>query len=475
MRPFGIRVRLLLALTVLLVTIFAIVTSLLVSHDTNVLRKSLEDQTTSFGALATNPIGDAYVLYKDGGQIALEQRIRKYTDLDANIVGVAVIDTSNKVLYKTPSKLKLSSLPNQAGQSFEPKKIKNAGGDLTELVYPYIEDYGLHRYSLVYIVSSDSINKSINSLVYSLMLTSAAILAISLFLAYMLINFLLLRPVAGISEAAHEISLGDLNRQIEVRRKDELGDLADAVNKMAFYLKDDIRKLQELDKMKSEFLSITSHHLRTPLTTIEGYLSLIQEDQMNDGMKKSINSMKGSVSRLHLLTDSMLSIATLEAGEQIAKLETKPLQPAMAEIITKFKPMAAQKQLQVIDDTSANPVVAIQPASFRTAVLNILDNAVKFTPENGKVSVVTTESDGKVFITIKDSGIGIKPEEVNKLFTKFHRGTDYMQFDYDGVGIGLYLTKLIINQHGGHITVQSQPEQGSTFTIILPVAKQGQN
>jgi signal transduction histidine kinase len=110
---------------------------------------------------------------------------------------------------------------------------------------------------------------------------------------------------------------------------------------------------------------------------------------------------------------------------------------------------------------------------MRSALGNILDNAIKFNKEDGAVTVRASAADGALTFVVADTGIGIRPEEMPKLFTKFHRGTSTLNYDYEGAGIGLYLTKLIIDKHGGRIDVESQTGKGATFTVHLPVMRGG--
>ena len=110
---------------------------------------------------------------------------------------------------------------------------------------------------------------------------------------------------------------------------------------------------------------------------------------------------------------------------------------------------------------------------LRSALWNLIDNAIKFTHQGGTSSLDVAEADGKVLISVKDTGIGISPEEIPKLFTKFHRGTSVETYDFEGTGIGLYASKIIIEEQGGTITVKSEKDKGSTFTVILPIAADG--
>jgi signal transduction histidine kinase len=133
--------------------------------------------------------------------------------------------------------------------------------------------------------------------------------------------------------------------------------------------------------------------------------------------------------------------------------------------------LAQQKKLgwQFTNSVPDSVKLDLSQANMRSALGNVIDNAIKFTKEGRSVHVSSKIEDGKLVFSVADTGIGIQPDEIPKLFTKFHRGTSTLTYDYEGAGVGLYLTKLIVGEHGGQITVNSEAGQGSTFIVYLPL------
>ncbi len=344
----------------------------------------------------------------------------------------------------------------------------DTNNNLVAIVQPYVENFGIHRYDIVYGISYQSVNQAIRSIVDFILALSAVILLVALIVWYVLINRLFLRPVAQLSKLALQISQGDLNRAIRLDRKDEIGDLAQAVDTMANSLKADISKLKEVDKLKNEFMMITSHNLRTPLTIINSYLDEITQLNPPQELKSMLDTIAVNATRLGGFAEDVLTISTIEAGQNILRPEPTKLGPVLEAISQEFSALARQKRLDFVSQIEVSSTVNLSRAHFRSALWNLLDNAYKFTADGGQVRLIAHDRGRQATISVEDTGIGIKAEELPHLFTKFHRGTDTLQYDYEGTGIGLYIAKIIIEQHGGHISVDSREGHGSRFVITLP-------
>jgi len=469
MKRWSLRARFLLVLIAFLIMVFAAITLVIVRHNSNTLKTNLVDESKSFAALATQPIGSAFELYQDSGTIAIQQQVNQFTSLDAHINQVEVVNTNGKQLFINDAAHPISVSASEA-DNFSPSYIHNKQGDLIGIVQPYIENFGIHRYAVVYGISYDSVNQSIQQIVNVIVLLSVGILLVALIIGYLLINRLFLRPVANVSRQALLISKGELDQQIQLGRHDEIGDLATAVNTMASSLKADIAKLTEVDRLKSEFLMITSHNLRTPLTTIEGYIDQIKLTKFSSqDLTQSIEIIAANVTRLKGFAEDVLTISTMEAGgQEIVRSEPVAMESVLRNIADEFRPVAKQKDLIFKATITTSAWASIEKSQFHSVLWNLLDNAYKFTPKAGTIELTATTSSDRLEITVKDTGIGIAAAEIPQLFTKFHRATDILVYDYEGTGIGLYIAKLLLKRYGGDITVQSIEGKGSSFTISLP-------
>ncbi|MFA6587849.1 MAG: ATP-binding protein [Patescibacteria group bacterium] len=284
------------------------------------------------------------------------------------------------------------------------------------------------------------------------------------------IDFLLAKPKGEISRNDYNMmqaitdQTGVVYQNIElVRRLEETnGQLAEANV-----------HLKELDQAKSEFVSIASHQLRTPMTGIMGYLSMLMEGdygKLTPDLKKIIESLLDASQRMIRLINLFLDVSKIESGKLI--LDKRPMQ--LEDMIN--------KELQVLDKIAKDKKLKLEYKKPKTAlplltiddkitdvILNLVDNAIKYT-EKGSI-ILTSEREGEwVHVKVKDSGRGLDPKEAKGLFTKFVRGFGIAQVNPDGSGLGLYVARRIVEVHGGKIWVESDgPGKGSTFQFTLPI------
>lgn len=232
--------------------------------------------------------------------------------------------------------------------------------------------------------------------------------------------------------------------------------------------------LKQLDEAKNEFISIASHQLRTPLTGIKGYLSMIVDGDFGtvpDALKDILNQLLEASKRMIRLVNLFLNITKIEAGR--FTLEKKPTQIedlVNSEIVELVK-IAEEKGLKIEFKKPKTPTskVAVDPDKLKDVVLNLVDNAIKYT-EKGKIIVSVEERPSDVYVGVKDTGRGIPKDEVGRLFSKFVRGEGIAQVQPDGSGLGLYIAKRIVDAHGGKIWVESDGlGKGSTFSFQVPI------
>jgi signal transduction histidine kinase len=233
-------------------------------------------------------------------------------------------------------------------------------------------------------------------------------------------------------------------------------------------------RLRELDKAKSEFLSIASHQLRTPISALKGYLSMMLDGDFGkvpDNIRKVISDLFESASRLARLINVFLNVSRIESGR--LKLEKHPLQIAdmIESVVTELKNQAEQKGLKLTYKKSKAkpPEVFADSDKLREVVLNLVDNSIKYTPK-GSVTVYTEFDDKELTFVVEDTGIGIDPIEAKGLFRKFVRGSGVAQIHTGGSGLGLFIAQKIIKEHGGNVWAESEgKEKGSKFQFVIPL------
>jgi signal transduction histidine kinase len=253
----------------------------------------------------------------------------------------------------------------------------------------------------------------------------------------------------------------------EVKRKEELEVLSRDLKKAN-------ERLQELDKQKSEFISIASHQLRTPLTAIKGYVSLLLEGsygKLDNGVTDVLDKVYSVNDRLVHLVEDLLNVSRIEAGRIQYNFQPTQLATILTELHDMFAMNAKVKGLEFTLSLPKEilPLIIVDPNKIKEITSNLIDNAIKYTPE-GSVSVSLEKVGENAHITIKDTGIGIKPEDKDNLFNKFVRSKETSRMVVGGAGLGLFVGKSFVQAHGGKIWAESEGAgKGSTFIIELPI------
>lgn len=468
---FGLSQKFVLIIVIFLIGLFTTFSFVLLRLNIRSLNNSLNQATKSFTELATSPIGNAFLTYRDSGRIRITQIVQRYSDLNPNITNIFIVDASEQIVYSQHDATEYE-IPQDSANSFTPTYHINQRDNIDLVVSPFFEDSGVRRYSVVYKISDESIQQTIDRQIRLIAVFVVVGLLVSIIGMYGLINHHLLDPIKTLSRQAHVIGQGNFDQMIKLESNDEVAELAQVVNQMARSLKDDIRRLQEVDELKSEFLTIVSHNLRTPLAVINEYLENAGNVKTVEEMTVTIHQLKVGAQKLNSFAEDMITIAELESGQPIVARKLVNWADFVREQVHQFNANFAKPNISVVTRITDNgQSVEINKTLVAGALASLLDNAGKFTTD-GSITISVPTNNKSARVSIKDTGIGIKPAEQRKLFTKFHRGTNTLVYDYAGTGIGLYSANLIIQAHNGRISVVSQPGHGSTFIVDLPLADQ---
>jgi len=215
-----------------------------------------------------------------------------------------------------------------------------------------------------------------------------------------------------------------------------------------------------------------SHELRTPLHTIIGFSELLAEERegpLNEKQKRFLKHIRADSEHLLALINDLLDIVKIEGGRGDVFVEPVPLRAAIADAVAAISPIAAEKTVNVHGDCVQALVARADPVRLRQVLANLLGNAVKFTPPGGQVSLAAIAEDGFVRITVSDSGIGIAPEEQERIFETFYQAGFTTAGVREGTGVGLTISRQLVELQGGCIWVESSPGAGSRFHFTLPV------
>jgi signal transduction histidine kinase len=309
--------------------------------------------------------------------------------------------------------------------------------------------------------------------------------------AALLIARSIARPVRLLNFAAEEFGGGNFSARAPAEGRDEISRLGTNFNAMAERLQKREERYAELDRLKSEFVSTVSHELRTPLTTIKALTRLLMRDGLDETKRREyIETISVECDRQIDFVLNLLDLSRIEGGVLRVTHERVDVQEVISSVV-KSESRAAEKRkhdLRFEPNVEVPPVCA-DPKELRRVLSNVVENAIKYTPDGGRIIISALNEDERVAVSVSDNGRGIPPEDMPILFDKFHRGrparhseamrgaTTDAEFledaDVSGVGLGLYLARNVMEQMGGRITVESEVGRGSTFKLHLPVWRDG--
>jgi two-component system, OmpR family, phosphate regulon sensor histidine kinase PhoR len=272
----------------------------------------------------------------------------------------------------------------------------------------------------------------------------------------------------------------DHNKEVELLNKDIVlitgalisnPDLTEEFIILSFL---NISSLREIEKKKRQFVANVSHELKTPLTSIQGYIeTMIDSDLSNNLRDKFLKIVQKQSNRLRLIIEDLLMLSKLEKDEldQSIELTYQSVNSIIDDAVTQCEMKKYKKNILLIKEFDTNLFSLINPSLLEQAVVNLIQNAIKYSPENSKVEVILMQSKHSIKIKVKDQGPGIPPEYFERIFERFFSVDKARSRELGGSGLGLSIVKHIVLNHNGNVYVENNPGQGSVFTISLPKVK----
>ncbi|HEC28507.1 MAG TPA: HAMP domain-containing sensor histidine kinase [Gammaproteobacteria bacterium] len=255
---------------------------------------------------------------------------------------------------------------------------------------------------------------------------------------------------------------------------DELDRLAQSFNEMTERMMQQLSKLKQSDIHRREIVANVSHDLRTPLTTLQGYLETLlrKSSELDDTEKERyLNTALKHSQSLSRLVSELFELAQLDANEQIIRLEPFSLQELVHDVIQKYWLPASERDISVVANFENDlPFVKADIALIERVLDNLIENAIRYTPGNGKIVIALSYSGNRLLVQVRDNGCGIAEKELPMIFERFYRPEKSRDSQSGGAGLGLAITKKILELHGSYIKADSKPGQGAVFKFYLPVA-----
>ena len=315
--------------------------------------------------------------------------------------------------------------------------------------------------------SAGSITHMWHSLISAFLLTAAAILLMTLIISF-LISRRQARPVNEMAAAARKFARGDFSARVSAGGDDEVGALSDAFNKMA-------ESLEQAERRRSEFLANVAHELKTPMTTISGFADGILDGTIPpESERKYLETISSETKRLNRLVRRMLEMSKMQsAGPEELRKKCFNASELLLQTLLVFEKKVNDKRLEVNAMIPEEDMIALGDAdAINQVIYNLLENAVKFATPGSELGVSIFKQEGKAYISVKNHGGTIPPDELALIFDRFHKTDKSRSMDRDGVGLGLYIVKSILISHGEDIVVTSR--DGVTefvFSLTLQAGK----
>jgi two-component system phosphate regulon sensor histidine kinase PhoR len=239
----------------------------------------------------------------------------------------------------------------------------------------------------------------------------------------------------------------------------------------------DITRLERLERVRQEFLSNVSHELRTPLTAIRTFVETLEDGALEDAAnnRRFLSIIDRNAARMHSLIDDILELSAIEAGTATVEVGPVRLRAMIDDVLTALAPRASERGLSLRNEVAADVIVYADARRLEQMLTNLCDNAIKFNAEGGAVCIAHERAGGRDRISVADTGEGIAPEHIRRIFERFYRVDRARSRALGGTGLGLAIVKHLSRAHGGEATVRSVVGQGSTFTVELPHSGLGQN
>lgn len=419
--------------------------------------RNLFDDIDLYGTLAANMADPQEYLPKFN-----ELRSR----FEAELVGLERQDPNGPTglhvkLEKAMSRLYAAQLLHGNDPEILAEAEQEARSLLTDLQIHYTERVQ-KRIAEIARIGNNSAKLILWALVAALVVSSIVWLVILLSLS---------RPLRELVKGTERIAKGRFDEPILVRGQDELGMLSEAFNQMA-------SSLNELDRMKAEFVATASHELKTPLTCIKGFASLLQSGSrgpLTPEQRGILNQLQEQVDQMTNFVSQLLDLSRLRAGRITMNMRPLPAAPFFSSVARGFEGVAERKgiryEIKVAEDLPER--ILADPDRLREVVNNLLGNAFKFTGTSGRVGFAAEAEDpGWLRVTVSDTGPGIPGEEIPFIFDRYYRGSDRNNGDREdsGAGLGLAISRGIVENHGGSIWVESRDGLGARFAFRIPDA-----
>ena len=400
------------------------------------------------------------------GELGIDKITRNFYILDGSTG--RVLETSDPEGVKKKIDITPNILTAMQGSGNYSGNLK---ADYMDVAVPIVSGDGTAKF-VVYIIDNKQTSQSLNAELFSLILRAVFIgFAISIVIS-LIIARTLLSPIKGMTMAAEAMAAGDFSTKIRIESRDEIGILATAFNDMATQIETMLEELKNAEMLRREFVANVSHELRTPLTSIRTYAETISETEgiPTETEEEFLRVIINESDRMTKIVQDLLELSRFDSGNSKLTLEKFSIERSMRDVYAAVALEARKRNhLLNLELEWKLPMIMGDRARIEQVLMNIVTNALKYTPDGGTIDMYGGRTGNDIWVKITDTGIGIPQEDLARVFDRFYRVDKARSRESGGTGLGLSIAKEIVTLHSGSIVVDSKQGTGTTVTVTLPI------
>ena len=325
---------------------------------------------------------------------------------------------------------------------------------------------------VVYIIDNKQTVQSQTAEVFKLVLEAVLVGFVISIIISLIISRTLLSPIQGMTKAAEAMADGDFSKKIRVESEDEIGILATTFNDMAAQIETMLEELKKAEMLRREFVANVSHELRTPLTSIRTYAETISDNRgiPTETEEEFLRVIINESDRMTKIVQDLLELSRFDSGHTTLTVEPFSIERSLRDVHAAIA-LEARKRNHVLNLELEwkLPAISGDRARIEQVLMNIISNALKYTPDGGRIDIYGGSSESNVWVKIEDTGIGIPEEDLTRIFDRFYRVDKARARESGGTGLGLAIAREIVTRHGGDIVIESALGTGTSVTITLPI------
>lgn len=534
----SLKLKIILPVFFILILVFLTSSLIIIDREYNSAKSSLLESAESYSSLAAVAMINHYKQYYESGFYQFIQIVDDLMKLNKNVHQIILIDINGKILFDTNEIIEKTKYDESTfGErhienddlmkriiSSSPTKRIFENKQYMEIVYPYIDEWGRHDYSLRYFFSISSLDEMKEEMISTTFISSTIFIIISFLLIFAIFNRFITKPVGELISGVRSMSKGKLGNEVKVSSKDEIGELTSAFNKMTMDLKESqdnlkeysenleklvtkrteeledktanlekinkdlvkarqelnalnknlerrikerTKEVEQLLQQKDEFINQLSHDLKSPLMPLTLLIPVLEKQETNAKKIEILKVLNRNIQYMKNISIKTLELAKLNSPNTKFSIERVDLKEEFIRIIQNKMDLLKSKNIDIINNINKKIIVKADKLRLEELVSNLLENSVKYSNEYGKITIDALEEKNYAKISIKDTGLGMTKEQIKYAFEEFYKA-DKSRHDFESSGLGMTICKKIIERHNGKIWIES-PGLGKGITVHLTI------